>query len=48
MLRLPKKPYTLAGFELGYYVPEADAMTTAPRRQDWLGYKLTYGVFYEI
>jgi hypothetical protein len=33
MLRLPKKPYTLAGLELGYSVPEADAMTTAPLRQ---------------
>jgi hypothetical protein len=27
------KPYTLAGFEPGSAVPEADAMSTAPRRQ---------------
>jgi hypothetical protein len=27
---LPKKPYTLAGFELESSVPQADAMTTAP------------------
>jgi hypothetical protein len=28
-----QKPYTLAGFDPGYYVLQADAMTTAPRRQ---------------
>jgi hypothetical protein len=28
-----KKPYTLAGFEPGLSDPQADAMTTAPRRQ---------------
>jgi hypothetical protein len=28
-----KKPNTLAGFEAGSSVPEADAMSTAPRRQ---------------
>jgi hypothetical protein len=28
-----KKPSTLSGFEHGIYVPLADAMTTAPRRQ---------------
>jgi hypothetical protein len=27
------KPYTLAGFEPGPAVSEADAMSTAPRRQ---------------
>jgi hypothetical protein len=30
---IPKKPYTLAGFEPGSAVSEADAMSTAPRRQ---------------
>jgi hypothetical protein len=29
----PKKPYTMAGFEPGPSVQEADAMSTAPRRQ---------------
>jgi hypothetical protein len=29
----PLKPYTLAGFEPGSSVSEADAMSTAPRRQ---------------
>jgi hypothetical protein len=29
----PKKPYTVAGFEPGSAVSEADAMSTAPRRQ---------------
>jgi hypothetical protein len=33
LLRLPKKPYTLADFEPGSSVPEADAMSSAPRRQ---------------
>jgi hypothetical protein len=28
-----KKPYTLAGFELGSTVPQADAMTTVPCHQ---------------
>jgi hypothetical protein len=26
----PLKTYTLAGFELGSFVPQADVMTTAP------------------
>jgi hypothetical protein len=30
----PKKPNTLAGFEPGSSVPEADAMSTASRRHD--------------
>jgi hypothetical protein len=29
----PKKPYTLAGFEPVSFAPEAEAMSTAPRRQ---------------
>jgi hypothetical protein len=29
----PKKTYTLAGFEPGSAISEADAMSTAPRRQ---------------
>jgi hypothetical protein len=29
----PLQPYTLAGFEPGSSVPEADAMSTAPRRR---------------
>jgi hypothetical protein len=30
---LPKKPSTLAGFEPGSSIPQADVMSTAPRRQ---------------
>jgi hypothetical protein len=30
---VPKKLYTLAGFEPGPSVPEVDAMATAPRRR---------------
>jgi hypothetical protein len=30
---MPIKPYSLAGLESGFSVPEADAMSTAPRRQ---------------
>jgi hypothetical protein len=30
----PLKPYTLAGFEPGSSDPEADAMSTAPRRRN--------------
>jgi hypothetical protein len=33
MLRFPKNPNTLAGFEPGSSAPEADAMSTEPRRQ---------------
>jgi hypothetical protein len=33
LLCFPKKRYTLAGFEPGSAVSEADAMSTAPRRQ---------------
>jgi hypothetical protein len=36
LLRFPKEPYNLAGFEHGSLVPQVDAMTTAvtaPRRQ---------------
>jgi hypothetical protein len=33
MLHVSLKPYTVAGFEPGSSVPEADAMSTAPRRQ---------------
>jgi hypothetical protein len=29
----PYKPYTLAGFEPVSFFPQANAMTTAPRRQ---------------
>jgi hypothetical protein len=28
----PSKTYILAGLELGSYVPQADAMTTEPKR----------------
>jgi hypothetical protein len=33
LLWFPQKPYTLAGFEPGSSVPEADAVSTAPCRQ---------------
>jgi hypothetical protein len=33
----PLKPYTLAGFEPGFLVPEADAMSTAPRQDRVVG-----------
>jgi hypothetical protein len=33
LLWFPKKPYTLAGFEPGSFIPEVNAMSTAPRRQ---------------
>jgi hypothetical protein len=32
MLCSPYEPYTLAGFEPGFPISEADAMSTAPRR----------------
>jgi hypothetical protein len=36
LLCFSKKPYTLAELEPGSSVPEADAMSTAPRRQRFL------------
>jgi hypothetical protein len=33
LLWLPKKPYALAGFEPGSFVPEADVMSAGPRHQ---------------
>jgi hypothetical protein len=33
LLSFPKLPYTLAGFEPGSSVPEADAMSTTSRRR---------------
>jgi hypothetical protein len=37
LLRLSKKTRTLAGCEPGSSVPEANAMSAARRRQDFLG-----------
>jgi hypothetical protein len=34
-----KKPYTLAGFEPGSSVPEADALSTAPSGRPEIGYQ---------
>jgi hypothetical protein len=36
----PHKPNTLAGFEPGSSFPQADAMSTAPRRQCFIIQKL--------
>jgi hypothetical protein len=41
LLWLPKKPYTLAGFEPGSTCPEGNAMSTAPRRQGDQGDKIS-------
>jgi hypothetical protein len=36
LLFFPYKPYTRAGFEPGLSFPQAEAMTTAPRRQGYM------------
>jgi hypothetical protein len=49
LLCCSKKPYTLAGFEPGSAVSEANAMPTAPHRQGALNYILIkfFIVFYQ-